>query len=217
MKKSKILIGAAVLTIAGFFTIAADHIDAPAVIGGTSDIADVYAFQGQNTNNIVLAATVQGMLSPASTAGASFDENVLLEFNVDNDGDAVEDLVIQAIPRDGKMYFFGPIAPSQSGLNSTILADTAIRNEVDITAYGGSAVVEANNGMTFFAGPRDDPFFFDFAQYSEIIAGNATSFNSPGSDSFEGTNVLAVVVELPKSMLGSGDSVNVWVESKRKQ
>ncbi|WP_298894504.1 DUF4331 family protein [uncultured Psychroserpens sp.] len=217
MKKSKILIGAAVLTIAGFFTIAADHIDAPAVIGGTSDIADVYAFQGQNTNNIVLATTVQGMLSPASTAGASFDENVLLEFNIDNDGDAVEDLVIQAIPRDGKMYFFGPIAPSQSGLNSTILADTATRNEVDITAYGGSAIVENNNGMTFFAGPRDDPFFFDFAQYSEIIAGNATSFNSPGSDSFEGTNVLAVVVELPKSMLGSGDSVNVWVESKRKQ
>ncbi|WP_298758709.1 DUF4331 family protein [uncultured Psychroserpens sp.] len=217
MKKSKILIGAAVLTIAGFFTIAADHIDAPAVIGGTSDIADVYAFQGQNTNNIVLATTVQGMLSPASTASASFDENVLLEFNIDNDGDAVEDLVIQAIPRDGKMYFFGPIAPSQSGLNSTILADTATRNEVDITAYGGSAIVENNNGMTFFAGPRDDPFFFDFAQYSEIIAGNATSFNSPGSDSFEGTNVLAVVVELPKSMLGSGDSVNVWVESKRKQ
>lgn len=217
MKKSKILIGAAVLTIAGFFAIAADHIDAPAVAGGTSDITDIYGFQGQNTNNIVFVANVQGLLSPASTAGATFDENVLLEFNIDNDGDAIEDLVIQAIPRDGKMYFFGPAAPSQSGLNSTILADTAMRNEVDITSYGANAIVATNNGMSFFAGPRDDPFFMDFARYGEIIAGNETMFNNPGSDTFAGTNVLSVVVEVPKTMVGTGDSVNIWVESKRKQ
>ncbi|WP_299334627.1 DUF4331 family protein [uncultured Psychroserpens sp.] len=217
MKKSKILIGAAVLTIAGFFAIAADHIDAPAVAGGTSDITDIYGFQGQNTDNIVFVANLQGLLSPASTAGASFDENVLLEFNIDNDGDAIEDLVIQAIPRDGKMYFFGPTAPSQSGLNSTILADTAMRNEVDITSYGANAIVETNNGMSFFAGPRDDPFFMDFARYGEIIAGNETMFNDPGSDTFAGTNVLSVVVEVPKAMVGTGDSVNIWVESKRKQ
>ena len=217
MKKSKILIGAAILTIAGFFAIAADHIDAPAVAGGTSDITDVYAFQGQNTSNIVFVANVQGLISPANTASAAFDENVLVEFNIDNDGDAVEDLVIQAIPRDGVMYFFGPIAPSQSGLNSTILADTATRNEVEISAYGSSAIIETNNGMSFFAGPRDDPFFMDFARYGEIIAGDATSFNDPGSDTFAGTNVLSIVVELPKSMVGTGDSVNFWVETKRKQ
>ena len=52
MKKSKILMGVAVLSIAGFFAIAADHIDAPAVAGGTSDITDIFAFQGQNNNNI---------------------------------------------------------------------------------------------------------------------------------------------------------------------
>ena len=217
MKKSKILIGAAVLTIAGFFAIAADHIDAPAVAGGTSDITDVYAFQGQNTNNVVFVANVQGLISPANTSSVAFDENVLVEFNIDNDGDAVEDLVIQAIPRDGVMYFFGPTAPSQSGLNSTILADTATRNEVEISAYGSSAIIETNNGMSFFAGPRDDPFFMDFSRYGEIIAGNATSFNDPGTDTFAGTNVLSIVVELPKNMVGTGDSVNFWVETKRKQ
>ncbi len=36
-----------------------------------------------------------------------FEEDVLIEFNIDNTGDNVEDLVIQAIPRNGKMYFFG--------------------------------------------------------------------------------------------------------------
>lgn len=217
MKKSKILIGAAVLTIAGFFAIAADHIDAPAVAGGTSDITDVYAFQGQNTNNVVFVANVQGFISPADTGTATFDENVLVEFNIDNDGDAIEDLVIQAIAREGVMYFFGPTAPSQSGLNSTILADTSNSNSVAITPFLSNAIVETNNGMSFFAGPRDDPFYFDFGAYSAIIAGDATSFNSPGQDTFAGQNVLSIVVELPKTMVGTGDSVNFWVETKRKQ
>jgi hypothetical protein len=71
--------------------------------------------------------------------------------------------------------------------------------------------------MKFFAGPRDDPFFFDFAQFSAILSGNATSFNDPGSDTFAGSNVMSVVVEVPKAMLGGSGSVNTWVETKRKQ
>lgn len=216
MKKSKILIGAAVLCIAGFFAIAADHIDAPAVASGTSDITDMYAFQAEDTDNVVFVANLQGLLSPGDTGAASFDENVLIEFNIDNDGDAVEDLVIQAIPRDGKMYFFGPITPAQTGLNSMVM-DANGFNVVNITPYGTDAVIANTNNMRFFAGPRDDPFFMDFAQYGEIIGGNASMFNNPGDDTFQGTNVLSVVVEVPKSMVGSGDSVNVWVETKRKQ
>ena len=215
MKKTKIFIGIAVLTIAGFFTIAADHIDAPAVAGGTSDITDFYAFQGSNTNNIAFVANVKGLISPSDSGSASFDENVLLEINIDTDGDATEDLVIQAIPRNGKMYFFGPSAPTQSGLNSTIL--NSVSGSVDITPYGSNAIVSTNSGMSFFAGLRDDPFFFDFGQYSEIIAGNATSFNSPGTDTFAGTNVMSIVVEVPKTMIGDTGSINTWVETKRKQ
>lgn len=196
--------------------LAADHIDAPAVQGGASDITDFYAFQGENTNNIVFVANIQGLMSPSATAGASFSENTLIEFNIDNTGDNVEDLVIQAIPRDGKMYFFGPSAPSATGVNSMILTGVA-QGSVDITPYGMSAITASYNGMQFFAGPRDDPFFMDFAQYSDIIAGNATSFNSPGSDTFAGTNVLSVVVEVPKSMIGGTGTINTWVETKTKQ
>lgn len=217
MKKSKILAAIAILSIATFVVIAADHIDAPAVQGGSSDITDFYSFQGEDNNNLVFVANLQGLLSPGATAGASFDENVLIEFNIDTNGDNVEDLVIQAIPRDGVMYFFGPVAPMQTGLNSTILADNTIRNQVNITAYGQSAIIENANGMKFFAGPRDDPFFFDFAQYSAILAGDASGFNNPGSDTFAGTNVLSIVVEVPKSMIGGSGTINTWVESKRKQ
>jgi hypothetical protein len=216
MKKTKILIGVAIIAIAGFIGIAADHIDAPAVQGGSSDITDFYAFQGANTSNLVLVANVQGLLSPSATGSATFDDNTLVEFNIDTNGDNVEDLVIQATSRNGKMYFFGPSAPMQAGTSSTILTN-ASKGSVDITPYGTNAIVASNGGMSFFAGPRDDPFFFDFAQYSAILGGTATSFNSPGSDTFAGSNVLSIVVEVPKSMVGGSGTINTWVESKRKQ
>lgn len=212
----KIYLGIGVAVVAGFFLVAADHIDAPAVAGGTSDITDFYAFQGQNTDNLVFVANVQGLISPANTSDAAFDENVLIEFNIDTDQDNIEDLVIQAIPRNGKMYFFGPSAPSTTGLNSTILIENA-KGSVDISQYGESAIIENANQMKFFAGPRDDPFFMDFARYGDIIAGNETEFANPGSDTFAGSNVMSIVVEVPKNLVGSTGTITTWVESKRKQ
>jgi len=217
MKNLKKVFGIGILAVAGFMVvIAADHIDAPAVQGGSSDITDFYAFQGENTDNMVFVANLQGLLSPMATSSAIFNENVLVEFNIDNTGDFVEDLVIQAIPRDGKMYFFGPVAPSQTGLSSTIASKSSLFGIVDISAYGSDAKVSYNAGMSFFAGPRDDPFFMDFTQYSQLIGGMATSFNNPGSDTFAGTNVLSIVVEVPKAMIGGSGTINTWVESKTK-
>lgn len=216
MKKTKILVATVFLAIIGLITIAADHIDAPAASGTSADITDFYAFQGEDTDNLVFVANVQGLLSPSATGSASFDENVMVEFNIDIDNDNVENLVIQAIAKDGKMYFFGPYPPERTGLNSTI-NELATKSEVNITAYGSDAVVSNKNGMKFFAGPRDDPFFMDFARYGEIIGGNAPGFNNPGADTFAGSNVLSIVVEVPKSQIGRTGTINTWVEAKTKQ
>ena len=202
MKNFKIKHGLICLGLLSIGLIAADHIDAPAVQGQTTDITDIYAFEGEDTNNIVFVANLQGLLGPGATAAAQFDENTLIEFNFDLDGDAVEDQVLQAIPRDGTMYFFGPTAPASTGLNSSVAVD---------------AITATNAGMQFFAGPRDDPFFMDFAQFTAIVNGDATEFNNPGSDTFAGTNVLSVVVELPKSMLGGSGTINYWVTANSKQ
>ena len=218
MKKGKHILGIGFLLAVGLILISADHIDAPAVQGGTSDITDFYAFQGENMDNMVFVANVQGLLSPSETAGAAFDESVMIEINIDNNGDFIEDLVIQAVPRNGKMYILGPVAPKETGLSSTLTAESAKDvTSVNITAYGEQAVTSSKKGITAFAGPRDDPFFFDFAQFSAIIAGEADGFNDPGNDTFAGTNVMSVVVEVPKSMIGGSGTINTWVESKRKQ
>lgn len=195
---------------------AADHIDAPGVSGTKADITDFYAFQGSSSSNLAFVANVQGLLSPSATETAEFNENTMIQFNIDNDGDFVEDLVIQVVFSDGKAYAYGPVAPSETGLTSGVELNATNNVSVDITEYGSSAKVGTNNGIKLFAGPRDDPFFMDFAQYGEIIAGNASSFNNPGSDTFAGTNVMSVVVEVPKSMLGDVATINTWVQAKNK-
>ena len=216
MKKTKIVLGLSLVAISGLIFIAADHVDAPAVTGNASDITDVYAFQGQDTNNMVFVVNTQGLLSPGTTASAAFNENVMTEINIDNNGDNVEDLVIQAIKRGDKMYFFGPTAPGATGVTSTVKTNASAGN-VTISAYGSAPITATQNGMKFFAGPRDDPFFFDLDQFKAILAGNAMGFDTVGTDTFAGTNVLSTVIELPKSMLGgSGTSINIWAETKQK-
>jgi len=219
MKKRTIIVAAAVLLVLGGSILwAADHIDAPAVTGQTTDITDFYAFQGATTSNLVFVANTQGLLSPSATGAAKFDANTLIEINIDNNGDNVEDLVIQAIYDGTNMKFYGPVAPSAPGTKSKL--EGAVTAQVAVTPYTTGSPVTATgaNGMTVFAGPRDDPFFFDLNQFKKIIAGTATGFNNPGTDAFAGTNVMSVVVELPKTLLNppASGKINAWLETKKK-
>ena len=216
MKKTRMIVGLSLVAISGLVFMAADHADAPAVTGNASDITDVYAFQGQDTNNMVFVVNTQGLLSPTATATAAFNENVMLEINIDNTGDNVEDLVIQAIKRGSKMYFFGPVAPGTTGVSSMVKTGS-MTGSVDISQYVATPVIGTANGMKFFAGPRDDPFFFDLGQFQAILGGTATGFKAVGTDTFAGTNVLSTVVEVPKSLLGNSATINVWAETKKKQ
>jgi len=216
-KKLVLIVLVAIATTIGGFLLASDHIDAPAVKNQTTDITDLYVFNGSDTNNLVFIGNTQGLLAPTSTAAAAFDPNTLIQFNIDNNGDNVEDLVIQAIYANGMMNFYGPVVPSMTGTRSKL--EGPITASVAVTAYGAASptISTGSSGIKVFAGPRDDPFFFDLNQYHAILGGKATSFNNPGSDTFAGTNVLGVVVEVPKSLLNSTGKLNVWLTTKKKE
>jgi hypothetical protein len=131
-------------------------------------------------------------------------------------------MVIQCIFQNGKMRVYGPVEATnaQKGTVSTVNISGAM-TESEITAYSASASPKMGtnaNGIKVFAGPRDDPFFFDLVRYREIIAGTQTEFRSPGVDTFAGTNVMTIVVEVPKSLFGTvtNNTLNVWAESKVK-
>ena len=228
--------GLGALALVGVLLVAADHIDAPGSMGTSADIADFYAFEPSlGSDNTVFAVDLQSNVLPDLAYG-TFDENVLLEINIDTDGDLVEDLVIQAIPRDGKMYFFGPVAPSETGLNGSIMVDAPLGS---VTISDATAIVETTaNGVSLFAGPRQDAFFFDFFQFNAVIGGEAPlgfkPVGDPNStddddttavDTFDGSNTMSIVIELPNSLLGATTGQNAlglevyktWVTTNAKQ
>lgn len=219
MKRNKLLLSAFAVAalITGGIMYAADHVDTPAVTAQPSDITDLYVFRAQDVNNLVFVANTQGLLSPGSTAAAKFDENTVIEFNIDNNADNIEDLVIQCKydAASNSMQVYGPVAPSEKGTRSKL--EGSVKASAVVTAYGAaSPTIGTGNGIKVFAGPRDDPFFFDLNRYKAILAGTAPGFNNPGTDTFAGTNVLSIVVEVPKTLLNSSGNINVWVETKKK-
>jgi hypothetical protein len=219
MNRKKLVLASVVAAafITGGILYAADHIDTPAVTNQTTDITDLYVFRAADPANLVFVANSQGLTSPANTANLKFDENTVLEFNIDKNGDNVEDLVIQCKydAASNKMQVYGPVAPSATGTKSKL--EGTVTAEVAVTAYGSAALTgTGTTGIKVFAGPRDDPFFFDLNRYKAILGGTAPGFSNPGTDTFAGTNVLSVVVEVPKTMIGATGNINVWLETKKK-
>src|SRR5690242_12312639 len=75
-----------------------DHADTPAIaaLPGT-DLTDVFLFPSpQNAANVVLVMCLHPLIPTGQAARVDFDPNVLYQFKIDNTGDNVEDLVIQA-------------------------------------------------------------------------------------------------------------------------
>jgi len=219
MKRKKLLLTTTVaaLLVTGGIIYAADHIDTPAVTNQPSDITDLYVFRGSDANNLVFVANSQGLMSPAASATAKFDENTVLEFNIDKTGDNIEDLVIQCKydAASNSMQVYGPVAPSATGTKSKL--EGSVTASVAVTPYSAAAITATGStGIKVFAGPRDDPFFFDLNRYKAILAGTAPGFNNPGTDTFAGSNVMSVVVEVPKSLIGATGNINVWLETKKK-
>ena len=196
---------------------AADHTDSPLVAGDqAADIADVYSFADGDA--LVLAMTVSNaQAAPQIQLGRSiFDPNVLYQFNIDTNGDAVEDRVIQAVvigdPENQMARIRGPIAPAATSPAHRLVEAPFIDVAV---STGDQAFTADRNGISVFAGVRDDPFFFDLGQFQAILGGAAGGFNDPGVDSFAGLNVYAIVVRIPLDMLGDPATLSVWGSTAR--
>lgn len=91
---------AALLMIAPAPTQAANHREAPiTALDHKTDITDVYAFRSYapgSTDKVTLIMCVDPLLEPANAPYyAPFDDDILYEIKIDNNHDAVEDVVFQ--------------------------------------------------------------------------------------------------------------------------
>jgi hypothetical protein len=220
----------AAVLVAGTATLAigSDHQDTPEVeLNARMDMTDVYAFPGTGTDRIALVMNSRAFLTPAQTAGASFDQDLLYQFKIDNDGDAIEDKVIQVVftgsGANQKVKVYGPIDPPVLGAMMNTLTDATP------TLTGSINTVLSGGGMQVFAGPRDDPFFIDLeaafcilpdrrpvtgplSQPCQLSGGAAFRPVGQAQNYVAGFNVLSVIIELPESQLTAGGNpkVGIW-------
>lgn len=212
------LIGASVAFLAP--ARGSDHADTPQIaqLPGT-DLTDVFLFPSpENPNNVVMIMTVHPLITPGQATTTYFDPNVLYQFKIDNNGDAVEDVVIQAKfsgnDANQTVSISGPVRPTLTGTTSAQMPPYAKTGTINST-------FEPTAGMKVFAGVREDPFFFDLEQFFTILPDRATPLNGiavpdpnvpkattwrpPGQavDFLSNGNydLLAIVVELPKTKL----------------
>ena len=225
-----LLLGFGAVAGVGLGTLAAsDHQDTPDVeLNPKMDLTDVYAFPGSAPGRIVLAMDTRAFLTPAESPGAFFDPDLLYQFKVDNDGDAIEDRVIQVTftgeGADQRVQLRGQVAPPVAGAMMNELADGGPDAEGDIRVNLGQS-----DGIQLFAGPRDDPFFIDLEAAFCILPDRkpvtgplSGPCNLPGGGEFraageavnyvDGFNVLSIVVELPSELLESGTPgrLGIW-------
>src|SRR5579859_5733905 len=89
-----------------------------------ANLSDLYVFPSPtNANNVVLIMTLHPYIQSGEIATTVFDPNVMYQFKIDNTGDDVEDLVIQAkftgTATNQQVQIAGPLKPASTGTVNT--------------------------------------------------------------------------------------------------
>ena len=250
-KRGKLLLGAGALAVVAAvslgtaqYAVGSDHADTVESVNKPGiDLTDLHIFPGQDPNNVVLALSVRPLIPAGQAANFSFDPDVLYQFKIDTNGDAVEDLVLQArfegTGAKQKVFISGPVKPSRLG--------TVTQFEKPYSTTGAinqEFSPDADKKIKVFAGARADSFFLDLVQLGTILPDRLSALpkeafpplsgqtkatikeaNTPqtttwrpkgeAKDFFTNYNLLAIVVEMPKTMLADPTTkqvgkIGVW-------
>lgn len=206
--------------------LASDHQDTTflATKQTAADLTDLFVFESTDSSKVVLAMDFDPLIVPGATR--PFDPSVLYQFKIDNTGDNVEDVVLQfnfnGTGSAQTVTVRGPSFPTKVGTQSTFVP------------ISGSGLLNTpftiNNNISVFAGLRKDPFFFDLEQFFKIIPDRnytlqpnpsppftVVTFRPVGQaqDTLASFNVHSFIVELPRTLLGTG-KIGVWITTSVK-
>lgn len=191
----------AALPLASTPSRAADHADAPGTKADlAADITDIYAWA--DGNKVVASIGFAGLAEAG--APATYDPDVLYTIHVDRDGDNASDVDV--------LIQFGQDEAGDWGVRVRDLPGAVgdVIGPVD-------TVIEADLGLRVFAGLRGDAFFFDLDGFKMTTMTGDLSFDST-RDSFAGTNVTQIVVEMAVDAVAQdSDSLQIWASTGRKE
>ena len=200
------------LLVAGLAVNAADHREAPLIqTDGRADINDVYAFT-QGPDSIVVAMTVNPLAAPEEGSTYTFDPNVAYDFHFDANSNGRANRIV-------RVTFSDPVLGPQTYTVRMPGGDTVFSGPVTASTPAAdpnpALVTTGPNGELAFAGPRDDPFFFDIVGFQRFLGGIG---GFSGTDGFAGKNVSAIVLELPvDAVAGNNSTVEVWATTSRRR
>ena len=181
----------------GSAAFAADHREAVTIQEfPAADLNDIYVFEAPgNPSRIVLMMTVNPVGDPDFATSYNFSPDVLYRFSISNRGDSRPEVNIDFTfsPVVGGAQTFTAFTP-----RGRVTGDVTRPTVVSTTP--NPPVVTTKNRMSIFAGPRDDPFFFDSPGFNRVLNGGAFR----GVDGFAGINVSAIVIELPLRFIRQG-------------
>jgi Domain of unknown function (DUF4331) len=202
-RKLLVRVGLAAGVVAGavLLGVASSHREAPLISADPlADNTDVYAFVSPDApDTVTLIANWIPLEAPGGGPNFyKFGDDVLYRINVDNDGDAEDDIVYEfrfktrIQNRQTFLYNTGPIA-SLDDPNFNIrqtysvtridsqgrhrLADdlatppvnVGVRSTPNYDALANAAVHTLPDGSRVFAGQRDDPFFVDLGSVFDLL------------------------------------------------
>ena len=173
------------------------------------DLTDLFVFAAPDNPE----RTVLIMDSNPFAKGDGFHPDAVYRFNIDNDGDALADVAFSftfSRTVDGRQtatayYATGSEAQTREPRGETLIEDTVV-------GFDGTAMPVQAGPCRLFIGKRSDPFFADAEGVLHwLAAGQAGNFAWTGSDTFAGTNIFSIVLEVPNEMLGRGPLIGSWI------
>lgn len=194
MKTSRLLIGACALVGAGGLALrlhAADHKDGPSVTASKEgDITDVYAWMSADKTKVNLVMDVY----PNAPATALLSDQVLYVFHLNS-------APAYGMPATETQIICG--FDTAQKITCWVGGTEMVAGDPSATA----GLASANGKLKVFAGPRDDPFFFNltgFKKTAMIVAGAASglTFDTAGCPALDAATSTALVTQL--QMTGTG-------------
>lgn len=214
--------------------VASSHREAPLISQDpVADATDLYAFVSpDDPSTVTLIANYYPMEDPAGFPNFyRFGDDVTYRINIDNTGDAVEDIFYQwnfstqIVNPNSFLYQTGPIDSLDSpNLNIrqtytlsegrggvlTEIASGLMTPPVNIgptstpnyEALADAAIADVGDGIKVFAGQRDDPFWVDLGGVGDLLTIRQLPGNAGGGvDDLQGLNVQTLAIQVPIEQL----------------
>ncbi|MFN8593286.1 MAG: DUF4331 domain-containing protein [Thermomicrobiales bacterium] len=213
---------------------ASSHREAPMISQDpVADATDLYAFVSPDApDTVTFIANYYPMQDPAGFPNFyRFGDDVTYRINIDNNGDAIEDILYQwnfkteIVNPNSFLYQSGPIDSLDSpNLNvrqtytlsegrGGVLTEIASglmtppvnigpKSTPDYEKLADAAIFDVGDGMKVFAGQRDDPFWVDLGAIGDLLTIRQIPGNAGGGvDDLAGLNVESLVLQVPIDQL----------------